>query len=386
MENVKICHECGKVLEAGEGYEIAGGGYICDECYYDEYTVCDECGEIVHNDYTMWINDRTVCDDCRDDLYTVCQCCNDYVRNSHAHDTADGYVCEYCYYEHYVECNSCGEMIHIDNAHYDDWNEAYYCRDCHNDQNIKPYGYKPEPVFYGTDSPLFMGIELEIDGGGENHDNAGELLAIDDLDRIYCKHDGSLDEGFEIVSHPATLEYHRNSMQWSKIMEHALYMGYTSHNAGTCGLHIHISRNALGEEYDQQEQNIAKILYFVEKHWNKMLRFSRRTEYQLDRWASRYGIEPHEQPEDILKKAKNGCGRYKAINLLNWHTVEFRLFRGTLKYSTFMATLQLVSDLCKYCTSLTAEELQQASWRDFVATITDDTLITYLENRGILEV
>ncbi len=35
-------------------------------------------------------------------------------------------------------------------------------------------------------------------------------------EHIYCKHDGSLDEGFEIVSHPATLEYHTKTILWKK--------------------------------------------------------------------------------------------------------------------------------------------------------------------------
>ena len=49
----------------------------------------------------------------------------------------------------------------------------------------------------------------------------------------------------------------------------------------------------------------------------------------------------------ILEKAKSGCnGRYVAVNLNNYHTIEFRLFRGTLKYNTFIATLQMVNHIC----------------------------------------
>ena len=95
-------------------------------------------------------------------------------------------------------------------------------------------------------------------------------------EHIYCKHDGSLDDGFEIVSHPATLEYHTNTIPWKKILDEALEMGYYSHNSGTCGLHVHINRAALGERVEEQENTIARIVYFFEKFWDKILRFSRR--------------------------------------------------------------------------------------------------------------
>jgi hypothetical protein len=78
-------------------------------------------------------------------------------------------------------------------------------------------------------------------------------------------------------------------------------------------------------------------------HWNELLKFSRRTEESINRWASRYGIA--DNTEETYKKAKSkGLGRYVAVNITNCNTIEFRMFRGTLRYKTFIATLQLVSD------------------------------------------
>ena len=79
-------------------------------------------------------------------------------------------------------------------------------------------------------------------------------------------------------------------------------------------------------------------LYFVEKFWAELLRFSRRTQSQMNRWAARYGIRltPFEQ----MNHAKNSCaGRYTAVNLTNADTVEIRMFRGALKLNTLKATL-----------------------------------------------
>ena len=44
------------------------------------------------------------------------------------------------------------------------------------------------------------------------------------------------------------------------------------------------------------------------------------------------------------------------MNLWNTNTIEFRIFRGTLKYSTFIATLQFVDGLCKIAKNTTDEE------------------------------
>ena len=93
----------------------------------------------------------------------------------------------------------------------------------------------------------------------------------------------------EIVTHPMTLHYHKNKMPWAEIMESAIHMYYRSHKTSTCGLHVHVNRTAFGNTREAQDECISRVLYFVEHHWNELLKFSRRTEYQMNRWAARYG-------------------------------------------------------------------------------------------------
>ena len=140
---------------------------------------------------------------------------------------------------------------------------------------------------------MYLGVELEIDRGGEESSNAERILEIANYDatHMYMKHDGSIEDGFEMVTHPISLDYHQTKMPWREIFDKALEMGYRSHKTSTCGLHIHVSRDALGPDHDAQEETIARIVYFVEAHWNELLKFSRRTEANIMRWASRYGIE-----------------------------------------------------------------------------------------------
>ena len=169
------------------------------------------------------------------------------------------------------------------------------------------------------------------------------------------------------------------------ILNKAVAKGYLSHQAGTCGLHVHISRNALGVNYEEQEATIAKILYFYEKFWNEILTFSRRTESQAEHWARRYGGGII-NPKETLKHAKNShMGRYAAVNLENEATIEMRIFRGTLKYNTFIATLQMVDEICKVAISLSDEFMQSLTWLDFVKGIADDKqeLINYLKEKRL---
>ena len=67
-------------------------------------------------------------------------------------------------------------------------------------------------------------------------------------------------------------------MPWKDITDKARKLGYTSHQAETCGLHIHVNRTSFGESTEAQDEAIGRILYFVERNWNELLIFSRRTE------------------------------------------------------------------------------------------------------------
>lgn len=115
-------------------------------------------------------------------------------------------------------------------------------------------------------------------------------------------------------------------MPWTEIMDCLKRMGYISHQAGTCGLHVHISRAAFGASEGEQDAAIARVLFFVEQYWAKLLKFSRCPQRQLERWAARYGHK--DRPNEILDYVKKGygAGRYTCVTLQNETTIEFRIF------------------------------------------------------------
>ena len=77
-------------------------------------------------------------------------------------------------------------------------------------------------------------------------------------------------------------------------------------------------------------------------------------------------------------------GRYVSLNLENKETIEFRIFRGTLKYNTLIATLEMVNEICTVCAQLTEEEMQDLSWIEFVKRVSNNAeLVQYLKERSL---
>lgn len=355
-------------------------------------TQLEECG-VCHSLHPIedltWFDDERVCPECMEDTTTTCGRCGEriWIEDDVGNEDS-GHLCQSCYDRYYNTCERCHRIICEEDAYYED-DDTVLCYTCHRQNrsrySINDYSYKPEPIFYGSDT-LYMGVELEIDEGGESDNNAKKMLEVANAnyEHLYAKHDGSLSDGCELVSHPMTLEYHTKSMPWQAVMEKAKQLGYRSHQARTAGLHIHVNRSALGDNVVEQEEVIGRILYFVEKHWDELRAASRRTANQLSQWCSRIGFQP--QPKDLLDTAKKNYKsfRYVAVNLCNADTVEFRLFRGTLRYNTFIATLQLVQRICDVAICLSDDEVQNMSWSTFVAGCGQyPELVQYLKERRL---
>ena len=353
-----------------------------------EHHTCCHCGQTITGTPVM-MGDDPLCERCAEEETILCSRCGERIyRDDNAGDE-NMPLCQHCYEDHYYSCDCCGRTILQSDAYYDsdDDNDEYpLCYSCYNSRRkaICDYYYKPEPLFRG-DGPRYFGVELEIDGAGEDGESASEIMEIansNGLENLYCKHDGSLDDGFEMVTHPMTLDYHMREMPWKDILESAVQMGYTSHQAGTCGLHVHVNRNAFGETEREQDAVIARILFFFEKNWDELLKFSRRTQSQLNHWAARYGYK--DQPKELLDHAKKGnAGRYTSVNLTNTDTIEFRIFRGTLKYNTLIATLQLLDRICDVALFLSDDQIKEMSWTTFASGCTAPELVQYLKERRL---
>lgn len=271
---------------------------------------------------------------------------------------------------------------------------------------VKSYDYSPEFNMLNiakARSPLYMGVELEVDTGGRYDDNddyddyddednrydsgknytrekqnliASKALNILSPDgNAYAMWDGSLINGFEIATHPATLESHLKAFDYETAFNYLKSKGYMSHDSGTCGLHVHIGRRFFGKTKADQLIGIGKMAYLVEKHWDRFVAFSRRTDDQLDQWARRSSIL-YRLKDELLEDDRNAAvavlstygnqGKYSAVNLQHRNTVELRMFRGTLNYKTFIATLTMVDSLARLAKKLSLKDLTFIEFSDII--------------------
>lgn len=387
-ENVRTCAECGCVIEEHDDYYEVDGKIYCEDCYNELFETCEDCGSTHLREDMAWVEgyDHYVCQDCYEDNYIECANCGSLEYRRNAYRSNDGLICENCRDYDYSCCDCCGEVYHNEELHWDDDSECYYCNSCYDEEvsNRAIHNYHNShnhsvQFFGGIDNgnELFMGLELEIDDGSDREETAREMKDCMPNNFITMEYDGSLDCGFENITQPSTLEYHlsiRNN--YENMFQVAKSNGFRSHNTTTCGYHIHFNRSFFE---DKQDENIAKLLYLVEKFWDELVKFSRRNYDNLERWAKKYNKTPDEVVEDM--KCHN-LDRYHAVNLTNRNTIEFRMFRGTLKSETFFATLQLVDTIVRYVKDHTTNDIQSL---DFAELLVTDELKSYWErvkNRG----
>ena len=274
--DVITCECCGESVHVDDTVSVMDhNGDIqtwCIDCAEKYATWCEHCEQWyddsvqtydVHVSY--WGDDReTWCESCAQHDAVECEHCGELYRvgriDCHeVYDYGTQYVCESCISDLFYSCESCGQLVHYDDAVEIDY--EHYCPDCADEMqsaNLRSYGTTYGTVFWndnGTCIPaydlyglaprtLFLGIELETDGNDSDTALADDIIYACGSDHMECKHDGSLyDNGVEIVSLPMTPLYHLQSGIWADVARIVRSHGGSSHDAGTCGLHIHASRS-----------------------------------------------------------------------------------------------------------------------------------------------
>lgn len=248
------------------------------------------------------------------------------------------------------------------------------------DSYIENWNYIPKKFIFhkvNTEEELYLGAEIEIDKGGESEVNAKFVMEFMNClaENVYCKHDGSLVNGFEIVTHPSTFEYYKQ-LQYDKLFEWLIEKGYRAHDTTTCGLHIHFNRNYFGENKLEQDLCISKLLYLFEKYWKKVEKIARRSSCNF---ARRFYLDDNDTPLDLYAKSRES-DKYGAINLKHKDTVEIRIFKGTLNYETFICTLEFVNKMVHIAKETDIYNIQSITWNNILEHFSED-LISYIKNR-----
>jgi hypothetical protein len=206
---------------------------------------------------------------------------------------------------------------------------------------------------------------------------------------VYAMHDGSLSDGFEMATMPATLNYHMNYINYKDAFDVASALGYRAHDTRTCGLHVHINRRFFGSAKATQGIKAAFMTLILERNWSEMVKFSRRDYHHIEEWANARDLSDDVYSDDtdseiVGKFYDKYDDKYVAVNTQHSNSFEIRIFRGTLRYETYIATLQFVSNLAhiaKECTTLT--RAQQITFDDIVNYNRYPELVNYLATRGM---
>ncbi len=395
---------------------------VCQDCVENEFCHCEECGKLIHADDSIWCGDNCFlyCQDCAKEYTFTCENCGEIHSIDRRNITGDNReICNYCIENgEYYYCADCGELYYYEDLHYNENDDADYCEDCFENHNhcqfdyknaenresenikklIKDYEdkcaiceYHHNPIDFikrktnsdKDNEKLFFGVELEISNTDSSCLNEASCFVADNL---YCRieHDSSIpNHGFEIISDPMTLnKWHERKNKINQVFKELTNNGFISHNAnnGECGLHIHASKEALGETEAEQENTINNIILITENFKKELQQFSRRKNF---RWCHFFNDDTEENKEtniEKIKEEKDTKGRYQVINTTNKNTIELRINRGTLKTNTFFASIQLFYNIIQLAKT---KNFINKSWNYLIKMNNFEELQSYVNEREI---
>lgn len=354
-EEVLTCYDCGNVIEEGdEHYTNGDGDTICEYCYDENYFTCDRCGEVVSRDYMNCMNNGDyICDNCYDSegCFTCDRCGEHFYGDGNYCEDDDNYYCDYCYDE---VCDEYSDSDDYDDEGYRGIIKSYHNRDIPITFKYTQKDLTNDLLFakgfeHTADNLLKMGMEIEVinkENKISNNEMAGMIREeFEELELVF-EEDGSLGNGFEIITQPMSMSYIReHEDDFKRICEMLVENGFTSHDGNKCGQHIHFSKSYFNDNYDKY---VGKLQLFFERYKDEIYRFSRRTSTGWCSWISdnaSYNKEYFKSSKILCDYAKRNTGHGVNINLENSNTIEIRVFRGTLKFETLMSNFEFVNSL-----------------------------------------
>ena len=304
----KKCRKCGIYHNASLNF--------CSECAQNHW-LCGDCGDVFHDDDVQHdVNDKLICDNCR--AYygnEQCECCGYY------YNLPDGYTA---------------------------------CEDC-SGSAIYNYGHKHScNLSYEN---MMFGVEMEVCVERADNDSqpcreqVAYMLKKQINEVAVIKSDSSIDYGFEIVTKP--LDYCDAISHCRRILSLADSMRCRADSS--CGIHIHVSREHISRKA------IANLIFMLSEMEGDITKVAGR---YSDEWAriSKKSKDDCECVDDVIQNEYD-CGRYRAINLINDATIEFRVFASTTSMNTITAYIQFVKCIIDYAETHTLDDIEGSRLR-----------------------
>lgn len=403
------CECCGEVNKITDSYRTHYDTYICSACEANNihYGFCYDCGELFSMDDLQEYNDEFYCTDCYERRVESDEDCNDdddyddnaLVKGYHYHKN--------CSWK-YVTTTAFDKEA---NTEATEETEETGTTQVASPKVLKLDSIIPWNEFKG------YGVELEVDAKSSRDNNQAcrelnKIVGMNEYETngvLMYEHDGSLNNGFEIITKPCEADTLLNGIPWKAMCNKLVEMDYSSHNVGTCGLHIHISRASL------HRTAIANMFLLFDFFWEDLLKASRRrdTRYcdrlNVIRAKGKYALatlgtsnitkEVQDAIKDSFKFAYEladttdstvDCNdvtvdwHYVCLNNQGNTTFEVRLGRGTLNHTSLMAWLKLILHIvsvAKRIPACSAELYKADTWLQGL----DVATLQYLKSRHAFE-
>ena len=207
----------------------------------------------------------------------------------------------------------------------------------------------------GEHIPEYMGIELEYENCLTEKSAVYNALA----GHVILKRDGSIHNGFEIVTAPATLASHKKAFSgfYSKVKLEAL---------ANCGMHVHVDKRKMGQ------MQLGKLLALVYKkenipHLEKLAgrSFSTNSYCKAEQENTvTSGLLVRLRHSD--RATRQSEGKYQAINTSPVDTIEFRIFAPPTDEKVLFARLELVQAMLDWTKPAVCSVKDAVSWEKFL--------------------
>jgi len=375
-EFLHTCKECGdEVLlytsfnERVPKHFLADTDYICHYCreMQDALPSCRKCGNPASRNVYWLLREGCLtvyhyCEACLKDgvnngFFRRCECCMQYFSDNMKETIING--------KKYVLCPECALSvdIHAQDSRVPGDNEQDTRRYRHRTYPaLYRYTFKPKVKTRGIWSKrvLTFGMELEVRMIRYNGFGLIEKPVPDHIvERVhtmcngfaYCKWDASIGEsGFEIVTHPFTMEYYPIVADlFQRISEYLINEGFAVNPAGL-GLHIHFSSSYLNDE------ELLNLIRFVYNPKNRDYLFhisGRKLAWDMREWASPDYYDGRIPLEEYSIMGALIMDRHSILNVgaNGGKTHEIRMFASRLDVEFISDKLVWMQSLLNFCKS-----------------------------------
>lgn len=198
-----------------------------------------------------------------------------------------------------------------------------------------------------------IGVELEVEG----KDSGCKEDIIDARSNwFYMESDASLgSNGIELITIPLLPKDAKSPNTWAPLIDF-LSGRAKSWSTGRCGLHVHIGREILGSNAEEQSETIGKMLYLyhhgLKDNSVNVSIYGRSRAYhdqngavESARAAKNLGpaVFKVKEVKDKVKGdlfRQSSSGRYFDINISPANTIEFRKGRGSINVNRICAIVE----------------------------------------------